>query len=98
MRNIKIYDRYAARPDDAWIGRRWHATRKAACGIYLVGVIVDVRPGAVRVRWPPSCLEPDSWEPTDRGTLIKPTAGMEGGDLDVDGHGLCRRGCHLSER
>ena len=71
MRQIMIYDRYAARPDDAWIGRRWHSTRKAKCGNHLVGVIIDVRPGAVRVRWSPCCPESDSWEATDRGTLMK---------------------------
>lgn len=71
MRHIKIYNRYAACPDDAWIGRQWHSTRKAGCGSYLIGVIIEVRPGAVRVRWPPCCPEPDSWEATDRGTLMR---------------------------
>ncbi len=69
MRDVEIFDRYAKRPDDAWIGRRWHATRKAKCGRDLVGVIFDLRPGAVRVRWSPCCSEPESWEATDRGTL-----------------------------
>ncbi|ACU77732.1 hypothetical protein Caci_8919 [Catenulispora acidiphila DSM 44928] len=71
MRNIKIYDRYAECPDDAWIGRRWHSTRKPDSGGELIGVIMAVRPGAVRVRWPPGWPVPDSWEATDRGTLMK---------------------------
>ena len=71
MRHIEIYDRYAAQPDESWIGRRWHSTRKAACGCYLTGLIFEVRPGAVRVRWSHCCTLPDSWEATERGTLMK---------------------------
>lgn len=78
MQSINIHDRYAAR-FDAWIGRRWHSTRKAACGNDLIGVIVAAKPGAVRVRWPPCCLEPESWEATEKGTLVKPAASQERG-------------------
>jgi hypothetical protein len=63
-----------------------------------MGVIVELKPGTVRVRWSSCCTEPDSWEATDRGTLMKPAPSMEGGDLHVDWHGVCWRDCRISER
>ena len=71
MQNIRIYDRYASFCDETWIGRRWHSTREANCGCYLTGLITEVRPGAVRVRWSHCCAPPDSWEALERGSLMK---------------------------
>lgn len=71
MHAIRIYDRYAETPDESWIGRRWHSTRKAKCGCYLTGLISETRPGAVRVRWSHCCAPPDSWESLERGSLMR---------------------------
>lgn len=71
MRDINIHDRYAQTPGDSWIGRPWQSTRKAACGCYLTGVVVSTRPGAVKIKWVQCGHWPDSWEATERGTLMK---------------------------
>ena len=72
MRNIPVCDRYAQTPSPDSIGRLWHSTRKAACGCYLIGTVVSVRPGAVRINWLQCLLHfPDSWEATERGTIAK---------------------------
>jgi len=68
---MHVHDRYAQTPPCSWIGRGWHSTRKAECGSYLTGTVVETRPGAVKVRWSTNWNRPDSWEPTELGTLTR---------------------------
>ncbi|GLW53040.1 hypothetical protein [Kitasatospora phosalacinea] len=70
------YDRYAQQPPTAWIGRHWLSTTRDGTGRYLRGLILDVRPGALLVQWPPSGEgeeEPvaERWTSWDRGTLAR---------------------------
>jgi hypothetical protein len=71
MRYVKVFDRYAAKPGDLWVGRLWESTRRCVCGAYLTGTVIDTRPGEVRIRWLPNWNRIESWEPTDRGTLMR---------------------------
>lgn len=71
MRYMKVFDRYSQRPADSSIGRGWQSTRRGACGCYLTGIVIETRPGAVRIRWAPNWNRPDSWEPTELGTLMR---------------------------
>ncbi|MEY9846208.1 hypothetical protein ABH940_003293 [Streptacidiphilus sp. BW17] len=61
------HDRYADQPPHAWIGRHWISTAKDGSGEYLRGVIIDIRPGGVRVKWPSST----EWAATDKGSLAR---------------------------
>ena len=71
MRYMKVYDRYAAKPADLWVGRLWESTRRCVCGAFLTGTVIDTRPGEVKIRWLPNWNRITSWEPTDRGTLMR---------------------------
>ncbi|MDH6138432.1 hypothetical protein P3T35_000409 [Kitasatospora sp. GP30] len=72
MQNF-THDRYVEQPPNAWIGRHWISTTKDGSGRYLRGLIMDVRPGEVRVEWPSSdgAPSPAEWAATDRGTLAR---------------------------
>jgi hypothetical protein len=77
LREIAIqnftHDRYAEQPPSTWIGRYWLSTTRDATGQYLRGLILDVRPGGVRIQWAPSDgrLASSEWVPTDGGTLAR---------------------------
>jgi hypothetical protein len=68
---INVFNRYAVKPADAWIGRLWESTHRCVCGAYLTGTIIDTRPGEVRIRWLPHWNRVTSWESTERGTLMR---------------------------
>lgn len=72
MQNL-THDRYAEQPPNTWIGRHWISTARDGSGQYLRGVIIDVRPGGVRVQWLPAAGRPNSteWAATNRGTLAR---------------------------
>ncbi|MFI5526997.1 hypothetical protein ACIA8O_00415 [Kitasatospora sp. NPDC051853] len=67
------HDRYTEQPPSTWIGRHWLSTTRDGSGQYMRGVIIDIRPGSVRVQWPGAGAEPDTtvWTDTDRGTLAR---------------------------
>ncbi|PYC81319.1 hypothetical protein C7C46_11400 [Streptomyces tateyamensis] len=71
--NSFTHDRYAEQPPSTWVGRQWNSTTRDSSGRYLLGLILDVRPGGVRVQWPPSGgrAAATEWIATDRGTLAR---------------------------
>jgi hypothetical protein len=67
------HDRYAEQPPFTWIGQYWLSTNRDDAGRYLRGLIVDVRPGDVRVEWLASDGRASTaeWTPMSKGTLAR---------------------------
>lgn len=70
--NVNTFDRYAHQPPRSWIGLLWSSTRRGESGEYDQGMIVDVAPGHLKIRWCGRGHRPEEWVPRDCGTLVRP--------------------------